>query len=486
MYPYKQHAVHFPTEEDYLDQLEYGSVIIPSMQRFMTDPNPLRDGMLHANIPLHSPYERYPVQQWPSSGCFRNASPGCTSSGNTSQNTQDELRSPSMYHAVPFTAQMNHSHLSFQYPAAEQFQSGAYSVEAPMLPSNCTTLREIEYEPPVSETIMEEVDDVDTKQEAASDHEHSVVKEKETPDYRAYADSAIGHSVRDAQSVEPVDFAEEPASDSDWSPSSSRRKRRRSTASSSSASRPSKRRGHARKDSQATSPTASIKCEKKTQRTSKTSKNSTDAAIPSSSHRPFPCPLAAYGCKSDFASKNEWKRHVSTQHIKLGFWRCDLCPPSIDPNDEDAFYHNDFNRKDLFTQHLRRMHAAPKDSKSTAHTQKEWPVSEANLPEHQTRCNRWLRDPPQESGCLFCTAKFTGRNSWDERMEHVGRHLEKDYRGCRGMLDVAAWREDEGLERYLLDEGLAVREGQGWRIGDGVPRRGGGGVKEEDDDEDKE
>jgi hypothetical protein len=273
--------------------------------------------------------------------------------------------------------------------------------------------------------------------------------------------------VRDAQSVEPVDFPEEPASDSDYSPSSSR-KRRRSTTSNSSSSRTLKRRKPIRKDSVVPSPTESVKLERKPRRASKTSKASTESSIQAEDRRAFPCPLAAYGCTSNFSSKNEWKRHVSTQHIKLGYWRCDLCPPSTDSNDAHTLYYNDFNRKDLFTQHLRRMHAAPKDKSSR--TQKDYPVSEENLPKHQARCNLQLRDPPQHSTCLFCERIFVGATSWDERMEHVGRHLEKD--GSRlEMLDPATWNVDEKLERYLIDEGLIVRDGAAWKIGDGKPRK---------------
>jgi hypothetical protein len=56
-------------------------------------------------------------------------------------------------------------------------------------------------------------------------------------------------------------------------------------------------------------------------------------------------------------------------------------------------------------------------------------------------------------------------------MEHVGRHLEKDYKTRVDMLDPATWHVDLKLERYLLDEGLIARDGAGWKIGNGKPRR---------------
>ncbi|EME39743.1 hypothetical protein DOTSEDRAFT_94778, partial [Dothistroma septosporum NZE10] len=136
--------------------------------------------------------------------------------------------------------------------------------------------------------------------------------------------------------------------------------------------------------------------------------------------RSFPCPLTIYGCTSTFGSKNEWKRHVNTQHMRLGFWRCDLCP-----NGERK--PNDFNRKDLFIQHVRRMHpAAASRTEATSSLPKAGKDNESMqaLQDAANRCYKALRHPPQQSCCLFCDQQFTGNGSWDDRMEHVGRHLE--------------------------------------------------------------
>ncbi|EUC43542.1 hypothetical protein COCMIDRAFT_100585 [Bipolaris oryzae ATCC 44560] len=472
MYPYKQNLVNYPLEENLcFDDFDEGSISVPPMQRFMDGPYPFSSGMLEANMPLYNQYTAHLGYQWHPSDNLRHPSPDRTSSGNTSQNTQDELRSPYMYHATPCTGPMEYPQASFPCSSIEQFHNGSYQLDVPAFPSNCT-LSQLEYTR-VTEAVAEEVEDGNVKQEAIPSHEQGTVKTEETREYTTYADSAIELSTRDAQSVEPVepiDYPEESTSDSEYNPTSSRsNKRKRATASSNSSSRTSKRRTHTRKDSHTTSPTTPIKSEKKQRRTSKASQSPIDLSTHPDYRRPFPCPFAIYGCKSDFVSKNEWKRHISTQHIKLGYWRCDLCLPSVDPEDDDALYHNDFNRKDLFTQHLRRMHAAPKD-KSHQST-KEYPVTEANLPEHQNRCNRKLRDPPQYSSCLFCNSEFEGATSWDERIEHIGHHLEKDSAKRAGMLDCTTWYKDTRLECYLLDEGLIMRNGSGWSIGDGIPCR---------------
>ncbi len=139
--------------------------------------------------------------------------------------------------------------------------------------------------------------------------------------------------------------------------------------------------------------------------------------------RPFPCAFSFAGCTSTFGSKNEWKRHISSQHLCLDYWKCSECPPSSsDPKS------NEFNRKDLFTQHLRRMHAPfqikKNLSKADSPMSTEW---EARIKDLQRTCHIINRTPPQKSACPKpnCQSSFEGLNSWDEWTEHVGRHLEK-------------------------------------------------------------
>ena len=179
--------------------------------------------------------------------------------------------------------------------------------------------------------------------------------------------------------------------------------------------------------------------------------------IQTSHTRPFVCTFSVYGCSSTFGSKNEWKRHVTSQHLRLGFWRCDLGACVHDPARP-----NDFNRKDLFTQHVRRMHApGPKMSRSES---ERW---EAGLEALRQRCWIKIRETPEMSECGFCRSDeaggrkvpFEGAGSWEERMEHVGRHFEK-MDGLR-----LTWKEDVGLRDRMVSEGLLER------VGDGSGRR---------------
>ncbi|GAB7342704.1 hypothetical protein MBLNU457_g0856t1 [Dothideomycetes sp. NU457] len=180
----------------------------------------------------------------------------------------------------------------------------------------------------------------------------------------------------------------------------------------------------------------------------------------------FPCPLAPYGCTSVFGSKNEWKRHVNTQHLRLDMWRCDQC------SDRET-RPNDFNRKDLFIQHLRRMHHRPSEipTSSNSKTSKSRSLSndDADPAVHdaEQRCHIRLRRPPVHSCCLFCPAEFNGHGSWEERMEHIGRHLEQDKKEGREAPPTTEWRHDETVQSWLEVEGLIIRSGSDWHIADG-------------------
>ena len=190
-----------------------------------------------------------------------------------------------------------------------------------------------------------------------------------------------------------------------------------------------------------------------------------------SHRRPFTCAFRRYGCASTFGSKNEWKRHVSSQHLCLSIYRCDLggCVPqarhhsrkssSASTSQEDLIY-NEFNRKDLFTQHVRRMHGPGKTALADVKD-----AFENSLEDIRQRCWIYLRDAPSCSTCGFCPPDpntkqdvvFSGPTSWDERMEHVGRHLEK----C----EKDSWeREDKVLRDWLIQEGLLEETDDGWKI----------------------
>ena len=158
--------------------------------------------------------------------------------------------------------------------------------------------------------------------------------------------------------------------------------------------------------------------------------------------RPFHCVFNWAGCESTFASKNEWKRHVMSQHILLHYWVCQVDPCCKIVNKPPGAAHSKFslpngaifNRKDLYTQHLRRMHtplhvkklmkqvkAAVKPPSHPAITDWESRLKELQEGGIRPRCRL-----PDFMMCPVpgCASDFRGNNAWDERMEHVARHLE--------------------------------------------------------------
>lgn len=160
--------------------------------------------------------------------------------------------------------------------------------------------------------------------------------------------------------------------------------------------------------------------------------------------RPFPCAFRFAGCTSTFGSKNEWKRHISSQHLCLQYYRCSACPSSVSEGKG-----NEFNRKDLFTQHLRRMHAPFQIKKNLAkddtRLHSDW---EYRVKDMQTSCLVTRRTPPQHVACpkQDCLKEFEGNIAWDEWTEHVGRHMEKG--------DAPSMKDDDLLIKWAVDEGI--------------------------------
>ncbi|KAI0206117.1 hypothetical protein F4808DRAFT_192327 [Astrocystis sublimbata] len=217
--------------------------------------------------------------------------------------------------------------------------------------------------------------------------------------------------------------------------------------------------------------------------------------------RPFTCIFEFAGCHSTFASKNEWKRHCLSQHIVLNYWVCEQggcaqvsnqpktpkrssaasrkrsdCPrypaahPSALPNGTI------FNRKDLYTQHLRRMHV-PTHLKNKVKSKSHVPEWEERQREHQDKAIRTRCHLPTHMRCPSpgCNVRFDGSNAWDDRMEHVAKHLEKAAAGGEPPLQFSGdadgtlvdWatspaigilkREDKG--RWVLQNPLKIAAG---------------------------
>lgn len=213
--------------------------------------------------------------------------------------------------------------------------------------------------------------------------------------------------------------------------------------------------------------------------------------------RPFICVFRFAGCDSTFASKNEWKRHVMSQHLLLYYWLCDIDVCAHNKNDPTAPHSHSgkrnksrraenaaggeltgpplpdgaiFNRKDLYTQHLRRMHtpahikktgSAKSSKKTTASSQASSCASPADWDDTvkalQCKALRERCQLPDYMECPapHCSQAFTGMDAWDQRMEHVARHLEKAATGAEEPV-VFGGPTDPSLMQWVARPDVAV------------------------------
>ena len=301
--------------------------------------------------------------------------------------------------------------------------------------------------------------------------------EVQTADRRSLASSRRKHDPMDAGYIQEQDLLqvttdidgnikeddevpEEEALDTDYTPK--RSNRRRATYTSKSVSSSSVRRGRATKS--------------KSLRASKSSKDLSALACksckaPFNDHaalqlhvekehpRPFTCIFNFAGCPSTFASKNKWKRHITTQHLSFNTWVCNLdacgkahTESSLSLKKESKGTSSKgaiFNRKDLFTQHLRRMHAP--NHKRRDKQKSKW---EDKIKDLQKDCLQVNRQGPKALNCpvVECRCLFSGPKCWDDCMEHVAKHLEK-VAETSGAASVR-YENDELLIKWAQSEGI--------------------------------
>ncbi len=176
-----------------------------------------------------------------------------------------------------------------------------------------------------------------------------------------------------------------------------------------------------------------------------------------------------------------------TQHIRLGSYVCDLAlreagagfgketGDGVRDERREGVCSKVFKRKDLFTQHLIRMHcldrndwittsspssnntiggrsgSKPTKAKATKVPGPRLRAYKAGLDPVYERCFIPYRTPPPASGCPYCDMTFEGGGNWDKRMEHLGFHFEQGVEGTG--------REDEVLRAWLVQEGLVGWDG---------------------------
>ena len=179
--------------------------------------------------------------------------------------------------------------------------------------------------------------------------------------------------------------------------------------------------------------------------------------------RPFICVFHFAGCKLTFATKNEWKRHVFSQHLRLHYWlctkgQCDSTDP-LRTHSRKASSSSIFNRKDLWVSHYRRMHMGPGGTERLS-PEKQKILDTSHDIAYKKRC-----DLPTYMTCpaLHCETKFEGSDAWDDHLEHVAGHLGRAAAGNEPPITFGG-DHDTTLTRWATSVGAVARGPRGWQM----------------------
>lgn len=166
----------------------------------------------------------------------------------------------------------------------------------------------------------------------------------------------------------------------------------------------------------------------------------------------LPCLFLFAGCKSRFKGKNEWKRHIKTQHLLSKAYVCPDCDMK------------EFNRKDLFKQHHIRMHST-KEELEAFKRKSPSDAFEKKLQEKLQQASCGSQTPsPKADTCfmLGCRTKFAEVDSWERCLEHVAKHHEAVMKGKEAAKEYNFTKEQ--LHYFQRIGALVYRNGK-WLLG---------------------
>ncbi|KPM36457.1 hypothetical protein AK830_g10103 [Neonectria ditissima] len=142
--------------------------------------------------------------------------------------------------------------------------------------------------------------------------------------------------------------------------------------------------------------------------------------------KPYGCTHA--GCSKAFGSKNDWKRHESSQHWQLEVWKCaDNKKDSQQPCDKVC------HRRESFKHHLSKDHA----------------MDDAKQIEEKLEKCRIGRHCDTRFWCGFCVKIIEitdkGVNAWTKRCDHIDDH----FSGREGnkKRHINEWKQMEDVEQ---------------------------------------
>ncbi|EME50190.1 hypothetical protein DOTSEDRAFT_68902 [Dothistroma septosporum NZE10] len=167
--------------------------------------------------------------------------------------------------------------------------------------------------------------------------------------------------------------------------------------------------------------------------------------------RPYGCTFPS--CVKKFGSRNDWKRHESSQHQLIEQWKCSLCLSTQRP----------FPQLPALLSHLHTHHNLH------PHSDIDIICASSHLGREGHRhfwcgfCRRLVKQGGLEP---FGTGAGNGAgNAWDARFKHIGDHFDKD--------------NMDSLDWVCVEEGRRKRDGSGWSSSSGSERERG--MLEKDD-----
>ncbi|KAJ6443258.1 transcription factor Zn, C2H2 [Purpureocillium lavendulum] len=143
--------------------------------------------------------------------------------------------------------------------------------------------------------------------------------------------------------------------------------------------------------------------------------------------KPYGCTFKQ--CSKRFGSKNDWKRHESSQHYELETWNCDK--PGCNKTCQ---------RRESFKSHLQKDHGIK---------------GAEEIDEMLEKCRMGRHCGPR-FWCGFCvevieiTATERGGNSWTKRCDHIDNHLFGKEKLKK--MDISEWKHQEDEQEDMSKE----------------------------------
>ncbi|KAI5370947.1 Putative Zinc finger C2H2-type [Septoria linicola] len=139
--------------------------------------------------------------------------------------------------------------------------------------------------------------------------------------------------------------------------------------------------------------------------------------------RPYGCTFPA--CNKTFGSRNDWKRHESSQHPLPEQWKC--CRAKHSPTSSETCQLRPWKNVELLKQHLRSNEHGMKDPRAIQQECNNGRMGKQGLEGWWCGfCNRIIRPTPQQRQQHASSDPIPGAR--EQRLQHIGDHFDKDFK----------------------------------------------------------